>query len=99
MSKKTNANTVRRVLALIRPYTGWVVLTLSLALITVVTTLLAPVITGRAVDLILGPGAVDFAGVAKLAAPLGTRAAPKPALMSSTRRCKNAASARCSSPP
>ena len=70
MSKKTNANTVRRVLALIRPYTGWVVLTLSLALITVVTTLLAPVITGRAVDLILGPGAVDFAGVAKLAALL-----------------------------
>ncbi len=70
MSKKTNTNTVRRVLALIRPYTGWVVLTLSLALITVVTTLLAPVITGRAVDLILGPGAVDFAGVAKLAALL-----------------------------
>lgn len=70
MSKKTDTNTVRRVLALIRPYTGWVVLTLSLALITVVTTLLAPVITGRAVDLILGPGAVDSAGVAKLAALL-----------------------------
>ena len=32
-----------------------------------VTTLLAPVISGKAVDLILGPGQVDFAGVAKLA--------------------------------
>ena len=70
MSKKTDTGTVRRVLGLIRPYTGWVVLTLTLALITVVTTLLAPVITGRAVDRILGPDAVDFGGVARLAAVL-----------------------------
>ena len=60
-------STVRRVLALIRPYAGLVALTLTLAVVTVVTTLLAPVISGKAVDLILGPGPVDFAGVAKLA--------------------------------
>ena len=54
-------------LALIRPYAGLVALTLTLAVVTVVTTLLAPVISGKAVDLILGPGQVDFAGVAKLA--------------------------------
>ena len=60
-------STVRRVLALIRPYAGLVALTLTLAVVTVVTTLLAPVISGKAVDLILGPGQVDFAGVAKLA--------------------------------
>ncbi len=60
-------STVRRVLALIRPYAGLVALTLTLAVVTVVTTLLAPVISGKAVDLILGPGQVDFAGVTKLA--------------------------------
>ncbi|HJG28131.1 MAG TPA: ABC transporter ATP-binding protein/permease [Subdoligranulum variabile] len=64
---KLNRSTIRRVLALIRPYTGSVILTLTLAAITVFTTLLAPVISGKAVDLIIGPGQVDFAGLAKLA--------------------------------
>ncbi len=66
-NKISNQNTIRRVLQLIRPYTPLVILTLILALITVVTTLLAPVLTGDAVDMILGPGAVDFAGLGKLA--------------------------------
>ena len=66
-NKKSNQNTIRRVLQLIRPYTPLVILTLILALITVVTTLLAPVLTGDAVDMILGPGTVDFAGLGKLA--------------------------------
>lgn len=72
MSKNTklNRSTIRRVLALIRPYAGSVALTLTLAVITVFTTLLAPVISGKAVDLILGPGQVDFAGLAKLAAAM-----------------------------
>lgn len=66
-----NRSTIRRVLALIRPYAGYVALTLTLAAITVLTTLLAPVLSGKAVDLILGPGQVDFAGLAKLAAAMG----------------------------
>ena len=66
-NKKSDQNTIRRVLQLIRPYTPLVILTLILALITVVTTLLAPVLTGDAVDMILGPSAVDFAGLGKLA--------------------------------
>ena len=53
---KLNQNTIHRVLKLIRPYTGMVILTLTFALITVVTTLLAPVLSGKAVDMILGPG-------------------------------------------
>lgn len=65
--QKVNKGTLRRVLELIRPYAGLVVLTLVLAVITVVTTLLAPVISGKAVDLIIGPGQVDFGGVGKLA--------------------------------
>ena len=65
--QKVNKGTLRRVLELIRPYAGLVALTLILAVVTVVTTLLAPVISGKAVDLIIGPGQVDFGGVAKLA--------------------------------
>lgn len=65
--QKVNKGTLRRVLELIRPYAGLVTLTLILAVVTVVTTLLAPVISGKAVDLIIGPGQVDFDGVAKLA--------------------------------
>ena len=74
MSKKhtkLNRSTIRRVLALIRPSAGSVILTLTLAVITVFTTLLAPVISGKAVDLILGPGQVDFAGLARLAVAMG----------------------------
>ena len=53
--QKVNKGTLRRVLELIRPYAGLVVLTLVLAVVTVVTTLLAPVISGKAVDLIISP--------------------------------------------
>ena len=68
--KRLDRSTIRRVLALIRPYAGLVALTLLLAVVTVATTLLAPVISGRAVDLILGPGQVDFAGLGRLAVAL-----------------------------
>ena len=57
-SKKLDRNTIQRVLQLIRPYKGMVILTLTLAFITVVTTLLAPVLAGRAVDKIVGAGQV-----------------------------------------
>lgn len=76
MSKQNNKNgsrpantraTIRRVLALIRPYGGSVALTLLLAAVTVVSTLLAPVLTGKAVDVIVGPGQVDFAALGRLA--------------------------------
>ena len=70
MSKKKQTKsgaTIRRVLSLIRTYRGQVVLTLFLAALTVFTTLLAPVLTGKAVDFIIGPGQVDFAGLLKLA--------------------------------
>lgn len=66
-SKKLDRNTIQRVLQLIRPYKGMVILTLTLALITVVTTLLAPVLAGRAVDKIVGPGQVDYQGLGLIA--------------------------------
>ena len=66
-SKKLDRNTIQRVLQLIRPYKGMVILTLTLALITVVTTLLAPVLAGRAVDKIVGSGQVDYQGLGRIA--------------------------------
>ena len=57
-SKKLDRNTIQRVLQLIRPYKGMVILTLTLALITVVTTLLAPVLAARRYDKSWGPGRV-----------------------------------------
>lgn len=70
MSKTSSKTTIRRVLALIRPYRAMVAATLLLAAVTVFTTLLAPVLSGRAVDLIVGPGSVDFAGLGRIAVQL-----------------------------
>ena len=55
--------TVKRVLAYIRRYRFAVALSLFFAALTVASTLYVPVLTGNAVDLILGPGQVDFAGI------------------------------------
>ena len=62
MNDKQKA-TLGKVLHYIRRY--WVILGLSivLAAVTVVGTLYIPILTGRAVDFIVGKGAVDFAGV------------------------------------
>lgn len=67
--------TIRRVLHLIRPYAPLVALTLLLAALTVATTLLAPVLTGNAVDLIVGPGAVDFVPLLHYAIAIGVTVA------------------------
>ena len=55
--------TMRQVLNYIRRYWLMVGLSLVLAAVTVVLTLYIPILTGDAVDLLLGKGAVDFAGV------------------------------------
>lgn len=64
MKKKTgNSATLVRVIALIKPYLGLVVLSLLFAVLTVVTTLYAPVLTGRAIDRVVAAGQVDFASI------------------------------------
>ncbi len=61
MKKKTeNVATLRRVLTLIKPYVWLLLLSLLFAVITVVTTLYAPVLTGQAIDYVVAPGKVDF---------------------------------------
>ena len=56
--------TLRRMLGYVRPYRGQLALACTVALLSVLFTLLGPVFIGRAVDQVLGPGQVNFAGVA-----------------------------------
>lgn len=64
MDKDKGRQTLKRILSYIGQYKWGVMLSLFLALITVSLTLYVPILTGRAVDRIAGPGNVDFAGLA-----------------------------------
>ena len=63
MQKKNNKETMKRVLKYIRKYTPVLVLSLLLAGLTVLLTLYIPILTGNAVDLIIGKGQVDMPGI------------------------------------
>ncbi len=60
-----NGKTLRRVLGYLRPYRATLAAACAGALASVLFTLLGPVFTGRAIDCIIGPGAVDFSGAAR----------------------------------
>lgn len=62
-SLEKHKSTLMRVLDYIGAYKWLVLLSLILAAITVATSLYAPILVGNAVDLILGPDNVDFAGL------------------------------------
>ena len=55
--------TVKKVLDYIRRYWFYLGLSIVLAAVTVALTLYIPILTGRAVDLIITKGQVDFAGI------------------------------------
>ena len=56
-------STIRRILNYIGVYKWLVLLSVILAAVTVALTLYAPILVGEGVDLILGPGDVDFQGL------------------------------------
>ena len=58
-----NKNIYIRIMGLIRPYLPMLILSLVFAVVSVILTLYAPVLTGQGIDLILGKGKVDFAGL------------------------------------
>ncbi len=62
---------ILRVIKLIRPYLWRCILSLLLAISVVTTTLYMPVLIGNAVDLLLGKGVTDLAGVIKIAISMG----------------------------
>ena len=64
--QKARKGTLKKVLQYIRPYWALVGLSILLAAVTVAGTLYIPILTGDAVDLIVGPGQVDFAGIVKI---------------------------------
>lgn len=61
--KNKNIQTLRRILQYIKGYWPTVLLSLSLAVATVALTLYIPILTGRAVDQIIGAGQVDFSSL------------------------------------
>lgn len=63
MSQK---ETIKRVLRYIKRYSIYVICSLILAVITVALTLYVPILTGNAVDAIVGPGMVDFDKVIRI---------------------------------
>lgn len=67
----TQKETIKKVLHYIRRYWFFLIASLVLALITVVLTLYVPILTGQAVDLIVGKGQVDFAGVYRICVKIG----------------------------
>ena len=67
MDKKGQIATLRKVLHYLKRYIPILVLSVVLATITVALTLYFPILTGRAIDLILDKGKVDFAGILAIA--------------------------------
>lgn len=57
------SDTIKRILHLISPYRMSLILSLIFAVISVALTLYAPILTGDAIDLIIGQGKVDFSGI------------------------------------
>lgn len=59
-------HTLKTVFSYIKQYSFYVILSLVFAVITVALTLYIPILTGNAVDLILGKGNVNFQGIFKI---------------------------------
>ena len=66
LDKNKSMETLKRILDYIGQYRWGVIMSLILALITVALTLYVPILTGRAVDRIVGQGNVDFAGLTRI---------------------------------
>ncbi|MBR6402546.1 MAG: ABC transporter ATP-binding protein [Eubacterium sp.] len=56
-------NTLKRILHLIKPYRGYVILSFVASFAAVVTQLYAPILAGKAIDFIIAAGQVDISGV------------------------------------
>lgn len=63
---RKNKGTIKRILRLVRPYWWLVILVIAFASVTVASTLYVPILIGQGVDLLVGKGNVDFAGLSNL---------------------------------
>lgn len=64
--KAMRKNTLLRIISYVKPYMGFVILSLVLAVLSVALTLLIPIFIGNGVDLIVSKGHVDFAGLLRI---------------------------------
>ena len=71
MNKKAKKGTLKKVLRYIRRYSFFVGLSVLLAAASVAATLYIPILTGDAVDHIIGPGNVDFAAIFSILVRIG----------------------------
>ena len=71
MRQKAKKGTLKKVLRYIRRYSFFVGLSVLLAAASVAATLYIPILTGDAVDYIIGPGNVDFAAIFKILVQIG----------------------------
>ena len=74
-SKERKPGTLRKVLQYIGAYRFWMAASIGLAVVTVILTLYIPILVGRAIDCIVGAGAVDFAAVLSIVIQIGVLAA------------------------
>jgi ATP-binding cassette subfamily B protein len=73
---KTKSRIVfKRVLSSLKPYRGYVFLSIFLAVISVATQLYIPILTGQAIDLMLGIGQVEISGIIPILGTLAITAA------------------------
>ncbi len=61
--KQIQKGTLAKILRYVRKQSGWIILSLVMAACTVAGTLYLPVLSGQAIDCILGPGNVNFNGI------------------------------------
>ena len=66
-----DAKTIKRILHYIQNYRGHVILSILLAAVTVVLTLYIPILTGQAVDTIVGPREVDWTTLLQILERMG----------------------------
>ena len=70
-AKTLPKETLRRVVAYLRPQGGWILLSLALSLGFVALSLYLPILVGRAVDCVAGPGQVDFEALGRVLGTIG----------------------------
>ena len=60
---KAGKGTLKKILRYVKKQSGWMVLSLIMAALCVAGTLYLPVLAGKTIDCIIGPGNVDFQGI------------------------------------
>ena len=69
--KKAQKGTLLKVLKRIKKYSGFLILPILMAAVSVASTLYVPILVGRGIDHIVGPGNVDFAGISRILVTIG----------------------------